>query len=210
MPGTANINVPTPHTQQPACVPAPGSSELTTHRHTASPVPPIPLAIAPTPSGSFHSISGCCSPLPYLPMKTDLVGMSGPKEEANKEEMCGIQSLNRQGSLGSNREDDRASLILTLTLYNVRKAELSKAAKVFEVQTSISPSFAELPLLSLLPSRLTSLPSHPSPAPACLTPHAAFPLSPILVLLQLLREVGWSHGEEGEGSGGGEHLRTVF
>ncbi|KAL9853404.1 tyrosine 3-monooxygenase-like [Geothlypis trichas] len=59
--------------------------------------------------------------------------MSGPKEEANKEEMCGIQSLNRQGSLGSNREDDRASLILTLTLYNVRKAELSKAAKVFEM-----------------------------------------------------------------------------
>ncbi|XP_041254801.1 tyrosine 3-monooxygenase-like [Onychostruthus taczanowskii] len=67
-------------------------------------------------------------------MKTDLVGMSGPKEEANKEkEMCGIQSLNSQGSLDSNREDGRASLILTLTLYNVRKIELSKAAKVFEM-----------------------------------------------------------------------------
>uniref|UniRef100_A0A8C9N8E3 Tyrosine 3-monooxygenase-like n=1 Tax=Serinus canaria TaxID=9135 RepID=A0A8C9N8E3_SERCA len=93
--------------------------------------PPIPLAIAPTPSGSFYSISGCCNPLPCLPMKTDLVGMSGPKEEANKEkEMCAMQSLN---SLDSNREDDRERLILTLMLYNVRKTELSKAAKVFEM-----------------------------------------------------------------------------
>ncbi|XP_072780078.1 tyrosine 3-monooxygenase-like [Taeniopygia guttata] len=59
--------------------------------------------------------------------------MSGPKEEANKEkEMYGMQSLNSQGRLDSNREDDRATLILTLTLYNVRKIELSKAAAVFE------------------------------------------------------------------------------
>lgn len=94
-------------------------------------------------------------------MKTDLVRMSGSKEEANKEkEMCGTEPLNSQGSLGSNREDDRASLILTVTLYNVRKIELSKAAKVFEVQTSISPSFGELFLLSLLPSCL----------PVCISP----------------------------------------
>ncbi|XP_057878737.1 tyrosine 3-monooxygenase-like [Melospiza georgiana] len=66
-------------------------------------------------------------------MKTDLVGMSGPKEEASKEEMCGIQSLDSQGSLDSSREDDGESLILTLTLYNVRKTELSKAAEVFEM-----------------------------------------------------------------------------
>ncbi|KQL60192.1 hypothetical protein AAES_10626 [Amazona aestiva] len=46
--------------------------------------------------------------------------------------MCGIESLNRQGSLNSNREDSRATLILTFTLCNVRKIELSKAAKVFE------------------------------------------------------------------------------
>ncbi|XP_068859875.1 tyrosine 3-monooxygenase-like [Aphelocoma coerulescens] len=62
----------------------------------------------------------------------DLVGISGPKEEVNKEKMCGIQSLNSQGSLDSNREDDRGSLLLTLTLYNVKKIELSKAAEVFE------------------------------------------------------------------------------
>ncbi|KAF4800294.1 Tyrosine 3-monooxygenase [Turdus rufiventris] len=65
-------------------------------------------------------------------MKTDLVGMSGPKEEASQE-ICGIESLNSQGSLDSNREDDRASLTLTLTLYNVRKTELSKATEVFEM-----------------------------------------------------------------------------
>jgi len=67
-------------------------------------------------------------------MKSDLVGISGQKEEASKEkEMCGIESLNRQGSLDSNQEDSRDTLILTLTLCNVRKNELSKAAKVFEV-----------------------------------------------------------------------------
>lgn len=151
------------------------------HTGTASPVPPIPLAIAPTPSGGFHSTSGYCNPLPYLPMKTDLVGMSGPKEEANKEkEICAIESLNSQGSLDSNREDDRASLILALTLYNVRKIELSKATKVFEVQTSISPSFAEPSLLSLLPSCLPMCISPPLTLlllPAWLTPYAAFPLS---------------------------------
>uniref|UniRef100_A0A672UPY5 Tyrosine 3-monooxygenase n=1 Tax=Strigops habroptila TaxID=2489341 RepID=A0A672UPY5_STRHB len=67
-------------------------------------------------------------------MKTDLVRISGQKEEASKEkEMCGIESLNRQGSLDYNREDGRATLTLTLTLYNVRKIELSKAAQVFEM-----------------------------------------------------------------------------
>uniref|UniRef100_A0A8C3TVE9 Biopterin-dependent aromatic amino acid hydroxylase family profile domain-containing protein n=1 Tax=Catharus ustulatus TaxID=91951 RepID=A0A8C3TVE9_CATUS len=66
-------------------------------------------------------------------MKTDLVGMSGPKEEASKKEICGIESLNSQGSLDSNREHDRASFTLTLTLYNVRKTELSKATEVFEM-----------------------------------------------------------------------------
>ncbi|GAB0176925.1 phenylalanine-4-hydroxylase [Grus japonensis] len=56
------------------------------------------------------------------------------KEEASKEkEMRGIESLNRQGSLDSNREDGRATLFLTLTLCNVRKLELSKATKVFEM-----------------------------------------------------------------------------
>lgn len=167
--GMANINVPTPSTQHPDCAPASGSFELTTHRHTASPVPPILLAIAPTPSGGFHSTSGYRNPLPYLPIKTDLVGMSGPKEEANKEkEMCGIESLNSQGSLDSNREDDRASLILTLTLCNVRKIELCKAAKVFEVQTPRSLSFPEPSLLSLLSSRL----------PVCLSPPLTLLLLP--------------------------------
>lgn len=67
-------------------------------------------------------------------MKTDLVAISDQKEEARKEkEMHSTESLNSQGSLDSNREDGRATLILTLTLYNVRKIELSKAAKVFEV-----------------------------------------------------------------------------
>lgn len=75
-------------------------------------------------------------------MKTYLVGTSGQKEEASKEkEMHGIESLNRRGSLDSNRQDDRATLILTLTLCNVRKIELSRAAKAFEVQTSPFLSF---------------------------------------------------------------------
>ncbi|OPJ80530.1 hypothetical protein AV530_010828 [Patagioenas fasciata monilis] len=70
-------------------------------------------------------------------MKTNLVGDSGQKEEASKEkEMCGMESLNRQGNTDSNREDGRTSLILTLTLSNVRKTELSKAAKVFEISFS--------------------------------------------------------------------------
>lgn len=101
-------------------------------------------------------------------MKTDLVGISGPKEDANNEKICGIESLNSQGSLDSNREDDRGSLILTLTLYNVRKIELSKAAEVFEVQTSIFPSFAEPSLLSLLPSCL----------PVCISPSLTLLLLP--------------------------------
>lgn len=201
----ANINVPTAYTQQPARVPAPGSSELTTHRHTASPVPPIPLAIAPTPSGSFHSISGCCNPLPCLPMKTDLVGMSGPKEEANKEkEMCAIQSLN---SLDSNREDDREPLILTLMLYNVRKTELSKAAKVFEVQTSISPLFC---LYCLHVSLSASLPLSPFLAPCLTYTSCCLPPFPLPWFCSSCQRWGCSHGEEGEGSGRRKHLGTVF
>ncbi|XP_010124548.1 PREDICTED: tyrosine 3-monooxygenase-like [Chlamydotis macqueenii] len=70
-------------------------------------------------------------------MKTDLMGISGQKEEASKEkEMHGMESLNSRGSLDSGgweREDGRATLFLTLTLCNVRKMELSKAAKVFEM-----------------------------------------------------------------------------
>lgn len=102
-------------------------------------------------------------------MKTDLVGISGQKEEASKEkEMCGIESLNRRGSLDSNREDGRATVILTLTLFNVRKMELSKAAKVFEVQTSPFPSSIEPSLLFLLPS----------PLPLCISPSLTFLLFP--------------------------------
>ncbi|KAM9388132.1 tyrosine 3-monooxygenase-like [Phaethornis superciliosus] len=67
-------------------------------------------------------------------MKTDLVGISGQKEEGIKEnKMCSTESSNRQGSLDSNWEDDEATLILTLILCNVKKIEVSKAAKVFEV-----------------------------------------------------------------------------
>lgn len=108
--------------------------------------------------------------------------------------MCGIESLNRRGSLDSNREDGRATVILTLTLFNVRKMELSKAAKVFEVQTSPFPSSIEPSLLFLLPS----------PLPLCISPLSLFccslpdlclnlpsPFLIIPVLLQLLREVGW-------------------
>uniref|UniRef100_A0A8C8AL45 Biopterin-dependent aromatic amino acid hydroxylase family profile domain-containing protein n=1 Tax=Otus sunia TaxID=257818 RepID=A0A8C8AL45_9STRI len=85
-------------------------------------------------------------------MKADLVGISGQKEEASKEkEMHGIESLNRQGSLESNSEDSRATVILTLTLCNVRKIELSKAVRVFEVQTSLFPSSTDPSLLYLLP-----------------------------------------------------------
>ena len=102
-------------------------------------------------------------------MKTDLVGISGQKEEASKEkETLGIESLNRRGSLVCNREDGRATLILTLTLCNVRKTELSKAAKVFEVQTSPFPSSTEPSLLSLLPS----------PLPLCISPSLTLLLLP--------------------------------
>ncbi|XP_010143575.1 PREDICTED: tyrosine 3-monooxygenase, partial [Buceros rhinoceros silvestris] len=70
---------------------------------------------------------------------TDLMGIPSQKEEARKEkEMHDMESLNKAGSLESNKEDGRATLILTLTLYNVRKIELSKAVKVFEMfQTQI-------------------------------------------------------------------------
>ncbi|XP_040450591.1 tyrosine 3-monooxygenase-like isoform X3 [Falco naumanni] len=47
--------------------------------------------------------------------------------------MHGIEPLNKRDSPDSNREDGRATLILTLTLCNVSKTELSKAAKVFEM-----------------------------------------------------------------------------
>ncbi|XP_072207048.1 tyrosine 3-monooxygenase-like [Excalfactoria chinensis] len=53
-------------------------------------------------------------------------------QEASKE-MCSTGSLNRRGSLDSSTEDDRAGLILTFTLCNVKKTELSKAARVFEM-----------------------------------------------------------------------------
>uniref|UniRef100_A0A8B9C5K2 Biopterin-dependent aromatic amino acid hydroxylase family profile domain-containing protein n=1 Tax=Anser brachyrhynchus TaxID=132585 RepID=A0A8B9C5K2_9AVES len=67
-------------------------------------------------------------------MKTDFGVISGQREEASKEKvMHSIQSLNRQGSLDSNKEDGGATLILTLTLCNVRKTEFSRAAKVFEM-----------------------------------------------------------------------------
>uniref|UniRef100_A0A663LPV6 Biopterin-dependent aromatic amino acid hydroxylase family profile domain-containing protein n=1 Tax=Athene cunicularia TaxID=194338 RepID=A0A663LPV6_ATHCN len=94
-----------------------------------------------------------------------MVGVSGQKEEASKEkEKHGIESLNRQGSLESNSEDSRATVILTLTLYNVRKIELSKAVRVFEVQTSLFPSSSDpsrlyllLPPLPLCTSRSLTL-----------------------------------------------------
>lgn len=129
-------------------------------------------------------------------MKTDVVGISGQKEEASKEkEMCGIVSLNRQGSLDSNREDGRATLILTLTLCNLRKTELPKAAKVFEVQTSPFLSSTEHSLLSLLPL-LLPLCIYPISPFSCSLPdlclHLPSPFVIVLVLLQLLREVGWS------------------
>nr|XP_047911791.1 tyrosine 3-monooxygenase-like isoform X1 [Anser cygnoides] len=67
-------------------------------------------------------------------MKTDFGVISGQREEASKEKvMHSIQSLNRQGSLDSNKEDGGATLILNLTLCNVRKTEFSRAAKVFEM-----------------------------------------------------------------------------
>ncbi|XP_037244168.1 tyrosine 3-monooxygenase-like isoform X3 [Falco rusticolus] len=47
--------------------------------------------------------------------------------------MHGTEPLNKRDSPDSNREDGRATLILTLTLCNVSKTELSKAAKVFEM-----------------------------------------------------------------------------
>uniref|UniRef100_A0A8D0G0B5 Biopterin-dependent aromatic amino acid hydroxylase family profile domain-containing protein n=1 Tax=Strix occidentalis caurina TaxID=311401 RepID=A0A8D0G0B5_STROC len=104
-------------------------------------------------------------------MKADLVGISGQKEEASKEkEMHGIESLNRQGSLESNSEDSRATVILTLTLCNVRKIELSKAVRVFEVQTLLFPSSTEPSLLYLLPP----------PFPLCISPFLTLLLLPML------------------------------
>lgn len=180
--------------------------------HSISSPTSSPGHCSPT-SGSFHSTSGYWDLLPYFPVKTDLVGISGPKEEANKEkEMCGTESLNRQGSLDS-REDERAPLILSFTLYNVRKTELSKAAEVFEVQTSTFLSFAEPSLLSLLPS---CLPAWISPSlillllPACLTPHAAFPLSHYPGSAPAARRSGLVSWPRGRVPGGREHLGTVF
>lgn len=152
------------------------------HIQTASPVSPHPLAISLgetlTSSGSFHSISGNCNPLLCLPMKTNLVGDSGQREEASKEkEMCGMESLNRQGNMDSNREDGRATLILTLTLSNVRKTELSKAAKVFEVQTSPFASFTEtssVPIASTSPTLHLTL-SYSSLAPCLICASTCLP-----------------------------------
>lgn len=116
-------------------------------------------------------------------MKTELMGISGQKEEASKEkEMRGIESLNRQGSLDSNREDGRATLFLTLTLCNVRKIELSKATKVFEVQTSQFPSSTEPSLLFLLPTPVP-LSSHPLSPFFCSLPDLCLYLpSPFLIV----------------------------
>uniref|UniRef100_A0A8B9ZLM3 Biopterin-dependent aromatic amino acid hydroxylase family profile domain-containing protein n=1 Tax=Anas platyrhynchos TaxID=8839 RepID=A0A8B9ZLM3_ANAPL len=82
--------------------------------------------------------------------------------------MHSIQPLNRQGSLDSSKKDGGATLILTLTLCNVRKTELSRAAKVFEVQT--------LPLTFHPLSPLTHL-----FCPYCL--HLSYSASPPLLLL---------------------------
>lgn len=102
-------------------------------------------------------------------MKTDFGVISGQREEASKEKvMCSIQPLNRQGSLDSSKKDGGATLILTLTLCNVRKTELSRAAKVFEVQT--------LPLTFHPLSPLTHL-----FCPYCL--HLSYSASPPLLLL---------------------------
>nr|XP_009678341.1 PREDICTED: tyrosine 3-monooxygenase-like [Struthio camelus australis] len=66
-------------------------------------------------------------------MKTVFVGISTQRKEASKEkEMCGTESLSRRDSLGYNKEDGRATLILTFTLCNVRKTELSGTARIFE------------------------------------------------------------------------------
>uniref|UniRef100_A0A669PP93 Tyrosine 3-monooxygenase n=1 Tax=Phasianus colchicus TaxID=9054 RepID=A0A669PP93_PHACC len=66
-------------------------------------------------------------------MKTYFRMTSGQTQEAGKEKMCSTESLNRRGSLDSSKEDDRATLILTFTLCNVKKTELSRAARVFEM-----------------------------------------------------------------------------
>ncbi|XP_013802569.2 tyrosine 3-monooxygenase-like [Apteryx mantelli] len=66
-------------------------------------------------------------------MKTDFVGIPARSGETSKEkEICGTESLNRRDSLDYNEEDGRATLILTFTLCNVRKTELSGAAKTLE------------------------------------------------------------------------------
>nr|XP_021140276.1 uncharacterized protein LOC110357291 [Columba livia] len=137
--GMASINVPTPITVTINLLCCCLVVLISPHTYTdcisnLTTPPSFSLGETLTSSGSFHSTSGNCNPLLCLPMKTNLVGDSGQKEEASKEkETCGMESLNRQGNMDSNREDGRASLILTLTLSNVRKTELSKAAKVFEM-----------------------------------------------------------------------------
>lgn len=138
-------------------------------------------------------------------MKTDFEVISGQREEASKEKvMSSIQSLNRQGSLDSNKEDGGATLILTLTLCNVRKTELSRAAKVFEVQTvpltshPLSPLthlFCPYCLLPILPIAFCISPSLTAVlllacAPElCLRLLSPFLLAPIV--LQRLRELDW-------------------
>lgn len=106
--------------------------------------------------------------------------------------MHGIQSSNRRGSLDSNTEDSRATVILTLTLCNVRKIELSKAAKAFEVQTSPFFSSTKPSLLPLLPSPLP-LCINPLSFISCSLPDLCLQLPSsfliVLILLQLLREV---------------------
>eukprot|EP00076_Gallus_gallus_P006934 XP_001235001.1 tyrosine 3-monooxygenase [Gallus gallus] len=66
-------------------------------------------------------------------MKTYFGVISGQMQETSKEKICSTESVNRQGSLDSSKEDDNATLVLIFTLCNVKKTELSKAARVFEM-----------------------------------------------------------------------------
>lgn len=120
------------------------------HRSTASPVPSQSLAItlgeALTSSGSFHWTSHSHNSLPWLPMKTYFGVISGQMQETSKEKICSTESVNRQGSLDSSKEDDNATLVLIFTLCNVKKTELSKAARVFEVQNPLFTSYSLPPL----------------------------------------------------------------
>lgn len=132
-------------------------------------------------------------------MKTDFGVISGQREEASKDKvMHSIQSLNRQGSLDSNKEDGGATLILTLTLCNVRKTEFSRAAKVFEVQTLPLTFHSLSPLTHLFCPYCLHLSFSPSLTAllllACAPKLCLLLLSPFLlvpIVLQSLRELDW-------------------